>query len=298
MDVFEMNRENALLVTLLIAMMAVSLPAFFGLPLPIKILLLILFVVILSAFGFTHGAQTLGQRGIIVFFTISALVTYLMEWLGTHYGIPFGNYFYTNQLGPMFMDVPIVIPVQWFNILYVSYIMTDIIVSGIESRKGKAKHDNVEESKLSKAFPRMLLISVIVGLLMVSWDFINDPYMVGVGMWVWTDPTEFLGLVLFSIPLSNFLGWILTSVIAVLLFELYWHHSDDISRKTTNMKHARILVLVPYLYMLVFQAINGIVSGVFSAAAIEGLGPILLASASMGLAIAVTSWSYLEHVPN
>jgi uncharacterized membrane protein len=144
----------------------------------------------------------------------------------------------------------------------------------------------------------MLLISVIVGLLMVSWDFINDPYMVGVGMWVWTDPTEFLGLVLFSIPLSNFLGWILTSVIAVLLFELYWHHSDDISRKTTNMKHARILVLVPYLYMLVFQAINGIVSGVFSAAAIEGLGPILLASASMGLAIAVTSWSYLEHVPN
>jgi len=91
--------------------------------------MLILYVAFFFGFSFTHGLQTLGGRAISVFFGITALTTYVMEWLGTHFGIPFGHYYYTNQLGPLLMDVPIVIPIQWFNVLYVCYLMTNIILT-------------------------------------------------------------------------------------------------------------------------------------------------------------------------
>jgi uncharacterized membrane protein len=287
-----MNLHDLLPVTLLLLMMAVSLPALFGLPIEVMIILLILYVVVLSAFSFVHGAQTLGKKEIVVFFCITALVTYLMEWFGTHFGVPFGHYYYTNRLGATLMEVPLTIPFQWFNILYASYIMSQVLVSGLRKREDQAE----EGQLLSKAYPRMIITSIIVGLFMVSWDFVNDPYMVGAGMWVWTDPGEFFGLMLFGIPLSNFLGWVLTGAIAVLVFELYGHLSNRLPRDSvaTHTESGKLLALVPYVYVYIFQALSGLGSGVFSLMSKEGWGPIVLAAIGGGIATIATGWGYLQ----
>ncbi|MFW9888666.1 MAG: carotenoid biosynthesis protein [Candidatus Thorarchaeota archaeon] len=293
-DTVAMKRQNALTVSLLIAMMAVSLPSLSGLPMSVNILLLILYVVVLGAFAFVHGAQTLGLRGIVVFFFITAITTYFMEWLGTHLGIPFGHYYYTNRLGPLLMDVPIVIPLQWFNILYATYIMAQVALSGMmrDVSDGKQSRDG---QNLFAALPRLLVISILTGLFMVSWDFINDPYMVGVGMWVWINPKEFLGQMLFGIPLSNFLGWILTSAVVVLMFEIYKRNDHNIRGTQRNSTgEMRILVMVPYLYMCIFQAVSGAISGVFPLSSLEGLGPIALATVSVGLATTLTMIGYVR----
>ena len=288
-----MSRQNALAISLLIAMVAVSLPAFFGLPLHIVILLLLLYATTLIAFSFVHGVQTLGLRGVSALFCITVIVTYLMEWVGTHYGIPFGHYYYTDQLGSLLMDVPIVIPLQWFNMMYACYIMTNIILSG-GKREGETIPSKSGEWTLSTAFPRMVVTSIIVGLFMVSWDFINDPYMVGLGSWVWTSPTEFLGLMLFGIPLSNFLGWVLTSAVTILLFELYAYRRGLTQKRVTDIKSgpAILLVLVPYLYALIYQATSGVLAGVFSLPSMYGWGPIVLATVCMGLAATLTMLSH------
>lgn len=291
-----MKRPTLIFTVLLLVMMVVSLPVFLDLPLSVTILLLILYVMTLFAFSFTHGTQTFGVRTITVFFAITAVVTYVMEWLGTHFGFPFGHYYYTNRLGPLLMDVPIVIPVQWFNILYVCYIMVNIILAGGNRAEGQQEPVATQELRLSSPVPRILTTSIAAGLFMVAWDFINDPYMVGVGTWVWTDPTEFFGLAFQGIPLSNFIGWVFTAALTALLFELY-RHRYKVALKwvaDTVSEPANILVIVPYLYALFFQAISGIVAGVFTFDSIAGWAPIAVAAASMGLATIATVVRYLR----
>jgi len=242
-----MDRIATLPIVFLILMIAVSLPVLLGPPLYVMIIMLILYVAFFFGFSFTHGFYTFGGKAISVFFVITALTTYVMEWLGTHFGIPFGHYYYTNQLGPLLMDVPIVIPIQWFNVLYVCYLMTNIILT-----QDDVSVDVAEMSSFSLVAPRVLATSVITGLFMVSWDLINDPYMVGLGSWVWTNPAEFLGLSLEGIPLSNFLGWFLTSALTVLLFDLY-RYKDRIPLQLKITDSLNGLVLVPYLYLFIFQ---------------------------------------------
>ncbi len=289
-----MNRYDLFFIGLLIAMVAVSLPVFLGPPLPLTILLLILYVVTLFAFSFAHGVQTFGRRLVSVLFGITILVTYLMEWLGTHFGFPFGHYYYTNRLGPLLLEVPVVIPIQWFNMLYVCCIMTSIIL--FRAFNLETGGDGTSAQSLKLVVPRILATSIVTGLFMVSWDFINDPYMVGVGTWVWTDPTEFFGLAFSDIPLSNFLGWVFTSALTVLLFDLYRHRYQGVLRWVggSPSESANILVTVPYLYAFIFQAVNGIAAGVFTLDSLIGWAPILLAAVSMGLAACLTVLRYLR----
>jgi uncharacterized membrane protein len=280
-----MDRSDLIPVLFLILMIVVVLPSFLGPPLYLMIIMLTLHVALFFGFSFTHGYQTLGGKTISVFFGITFVVTYVMEWLGTHFGIPFGHYYYTNQLGPLLMDVPVVIPVQWFNMLYVCYIMANIIL--IRNNDG---------ASASISYQRILLSSVVVGLFMVSWDFINDPYMVGVGSWVWTDPMEFFGLTFQGIPLSNFLGWVLTSALTILLLDLYRRQDRESVKKFMDNITEPIngLILVPYLFALVIQTISGITAGVFSFSIVTTLVPIGLALVCMGLATVLTGWRFLQ----
>ena len=284
----QMNRTDTLSAILLVAMVALSLPALFGLPWSITIVLLILYVLTLTAFGLLHGSQTLGIRGVLVFFILSTMTTYGMEWLGTHLGIPFGHYYYTEQMGPMLMGVPLIIPLQWFNMMYPSYIMVTVILSG--RKRGAAPGVGENKLPLSRyVLIRMAAASLLAGLVMVSWDFINDPYMVAVGMWVWTNPAEFFGLMLFGIPISNFLGWVLSSALAVFLFEAVSHGTgfgSETADSNTPKSHL-FLVLVPYLYALVYQAASGLSAGIFSFVSVGEWGPIALAAAGMVFAAAL-----------
>jgi uncharacterized membrane protein len=279
-----MDRSNLIPVIFLILMIVVVLPSFLGPPLYLMVIMLTLHVAFFFGFSFTHGYQTLGGKAISVFFGITFVVTYVMEWLGTHFGVPFGHYYYTNQLGPLLMDVPVVIPVQWFNMLYVCYIMAKVIL--------KRNNDGVSASI---SFQRILLSSVVVGLFMVSWDFINDPYMVGVGSWVWTAPMEFFGLAFQGIPLSNFLGWVFTSALTVLLVDLYRRQDRESVKKFMDNITEPIngLILVPYLFAFVIQTISGITVGVFSFSIATTLVPIGLALVCMGLATVLTGWRFL-----
>ncbi|MFW9954641.1 MAG: carotenoid biosynthesis protein [Candidatus Thorarchaeota archaeon] len=291
-----MNRSDVIPILFLILMMAVSLPVFLNPPLYLMIIMLILYVVMFFGFVITHGKQVLGLGGISVFFGITALVTYAMEWLGTHFGVPFGHYYYTNQLGPLIMDVPIVIPFQWFNTLYVCYIMAYIILGKRDIVEGGQDSGASEDSKFSGKISRIFATSIVAGLFMTLWDSINDPYMVGMGNWVWTEPMEFFGLAFAGIPLSNFLGWVLTSALTVFLFDLYRYRNQGSIRLTVDVvaEPRNGLVVIPYLYLLVFQATNGITAGVFSFETPVGWAPIALAAVSMVIAVILVAWRYLK----
>jgi len=122
-------------------------------------------------------------------FLSGCLVGFFMELIGIHCGIPFGEYSYLSFEGASLWDVPIPIALAWGFYLYTAYLASLPIV---------------------KRNWRIAFAS----LLMVILDMAVDPVMVERRVWTWKSGGPWFG-----IPLSNFLGWFVTSALALSIFE-------------------------------------------------------------------------------
>ncbi len=120
------------------------------------------------------SAAILGSGRSIVFFAVSALIGSLMELISIHTGYPFGSYSYTDALGPKLGPIPVFIPLLWSSLSFFSM----------------------------EAFGPFWM-----PLAMVFLDLSFDPRFSGV-LWIWSVPTQYYGD-----PISNFLGWFVTSAI-------------------------------------------------------------------------------------
>lgn len=117
-------------------------------------------------------------------------IALLFEYLGSAHGLIFGEYDYTDLLGPRAFGVPVLIPAAWFMMLYPSW-----EIAGVLAPKRRTA--------------RVLIAAAA----MTAWDLSLDPRMVADGAWIW--PT---GGIYFGIPLSNFAGWFVT---ATLIFAVW-----------------------------------------------------------------------------
>lgn len=116
-----------------------------------------------------------------------------VEYLGSHTGVPFGRYRYTDRLQPQLGHVPLAIPVAWLMMMPACW----AVAGRIAGERG----------------PAFWLLS---GLAITAWDLFLDPQMVGWGLWVWERKGGYFG-----IPWVNFLGWTLagaamTAVVSML----------------------------------------------------------------------------------
>ena len=53
------------------------------------------------------------------------LMTFIAEASGVSFGFPFGDFAYTNALGPKLLDVPLAIPFLWLGVLIASWSASD-----------------------------------------------------------------------------------------------------------------------------------------------------------------------------
>ena len=158
--------------------------------------LLIIFIALLDA------AYSWGLKRALAFFTSAFIIGLLSEIIGVLYGVPFGRYHYTVEVGKIFGIVPFDIPIYWFVITYVSFSMNNKIF--------QVDH---KERNYTYAVP---LISLLDGFCATAWDLIMDPVMVNIlNVWVWEEGGEF-----FNIPMSNFLGWILVAALISLTYRI------------------------------------------------------------------------------
>jgi putative membrane protein len=174
------------------------------------------------------GAATLGWRATLVFFLVSVTLSLLLEFTGTSYGWPFGNYEYTEMFGfKMFGKVPPAIPPSWFFMGMASFGLATAIIRKWRGSAG--------------LWPSIILGSV----LLTTWDVVLDPAMshetLRLQYWVWEDVGPYMG-----VPLVNFLGWLATGV-AFMFAASYF---DDRLRPIRVEKESFFLLV--YLCNLVF----------------------------------------------
>ena len=147
----------------------------------------------------THPSK---NKNFILFFLITVVCGFAAEAIGVNTGFLFGNYTYGNVLGLKFLNVPIIIGINWFIIIY----YTGMITQAYENFMLKKMQEQGVDLK-----NQLKVISFIAdaALLAVTFDWVMEPVAVKLGFWQWKDGT---------IPSYNYMCWIIISALLLAVF--------------------------------------------------------------------------------
>lgn len=126
---------------------------------------------------------------ILLFVMLIVITGYSAEWIGIHKNWLFGNYDYGETLGLKFYDIPLIIGVNWFLLVYSSGVL-------------------MQQLRIRSVFSRIITGAIILVLL----DLLIEPVAIKLDYWHWKDDI---------IPLSNYAGWFLLSAIMLFVFEKF-----------------------------------------------------------------------------
>ncbi|MHB8566893.1 MAG: carotenoid biosynthesis protein [Nitrososphaerales archaeon] len=199
-------------------------------------------------FAAAQAIYELGAGRMIIFFFITSLIGYAAEVLGTSTGFPFGKYFYGDLLGEKIFGVPIVVPVVWFVIAYIS-------LSIIKARKSTS----------------VISIAALAALGAMAWDLLIDPMFSSpsYGYWTWSKD-QFVQLpTLSGVPLTNFLGWFVLVLVMVSLFFYISRTSQVMKRRNTIDSY------IVYVLLMIDGAVANLALG-HTLVAIIGVSAMLL----------------------
>jgi putative membrane protein len=197
-------------------------------------------VPIFALFSLLHAAYMLGWRRAVAFFAVSTVLSLSAELAGVRTGLVFGRYVYTDALGPKILgDVPYVIPLAWFMMIYPAYVIASLALDGQPITKG---------GRLG----RLCFFALVAAMIMSAWDLTLDPYMVGVPKaWVWVNGGPYFG-----VPFHNYAGWVLTTFLVFLVY-LAWERRLPLRPLGRVHRHVVALPLVTYAFMSLGDVVIG-----------------------------------------
>ena len=152
-------------------------------------------------FAFWHFTRWAGWRYALLGFLIIALVSFFVEAFGVATGLWFGDYYYPDgPLGPLLLGVPPLIQLQYFAMGYAA-LMIGRSVTGTLTAAARGC---------------MLTAGAIVAAFgMTVLDLASDPRQsTQLGMWIWREGGSYFG-----VPVQNFVGWFLETLIFFLLVQ-------------------------------------------------------------------------------
>jgi putative membrane protein len=150
--------------------------------------------------------ETWGVRRTLRLTALILPLAWLVEYMGSTTGFPFGAYHYTDLLQPQLGGVPVIIPLAWLMMLPCAWAVglrvCELRITNYDFSHRYSTSSPRHLVTLSKhpwAFIEFVLVSAAA---FTAWDFFLDPQMVAWGYWVWTPPGGYFG-----IPWVNFVGW-------------------------------------------------------------------------------------------
>jgi putative membrane protein len=128
------------------------------------------------------------NRAFLLFCAITFLFGYFIEVIGVKTGIIFGSYSYGASLGYKWLNVPLLIGLNWLVLIYCSNMIADKLPVPI------------------------WLKSCAGACLMVGLDYFIEPMAIQYDLWSWEGD---------RVPLSNYIGWFIASLILSILFHTF-----------------------------------------------------------------------------
>jgi putative membrane protein len=230
---------------------------------------------ILALFSLTHAWYSLGGRLTLAFFALSAAISWAFEQVGIMTGLVFGAYHYTDYLGARLGDVPVLIPLAWFMMIYPSYVIANLVVEG-------------RPIGTPGGIGRLVRLAAASAVVMTAWDLVVDPILSGpsVKAWIWETGGPYFG-----IPIQNYAGWLLTTFTVYLAYralEQRWagREAEAVDgaalggAKAPIGRAAAALPVAAYGLMLIADLLSGV-----APAGLAAIGPVV-----MGVPFAAAAW--------
>jgi uncharacterized membrane protein len=178
-----------------------------------------------------HATLFYGWKDALALLAICLVITFAMENLGVATGFPFGRYhFDVGSNLPHVGTIPVIVGPLWFGMGYFSWVVAGTLLGGAQARLSR----NIG----------LIALPIVAAFVMTQWDVVMDPPESTISKaWIWHD-----GGAHFGVPLSNYLGWLLTSWLFYQAFALYLNRRRQVS--AWMAKQGRALRLVAILLYL------------------------------------------------
>lgn len=153
-----------------------------------------------------------------------------VEMVGINTGILFGDYTYGSVLGSQVMNVPLLIGINWFIIIY---------CCGIAIHTLLMKAINRIAADTGKTPLALKALSVIIdgATLAVFFDWLMEPVAVKLGYWTWGGDG--------TIPIFNYLCWFVVSLVLLSVFHFAKFNKQN--------KFAVNLLLIQLMFFLLLR---------------------------------------------
>lgn len=146
----------------------------------------------------------------IFFILLVFTAGFIAEWIGVHTGWLFGSYTYGKTLGIKIDEIPLMIGVNWFLLIYATGTL-------------------MQRSRLKNLISRLLTGAFLLVLL----DVLIEPVAIRFNYWHWADHV---------IPGKNYVCWFLISLALLFVFEKFRFQKQSIV--------APILLITQFLFFI------------------------------------------------
>jgi uncharacterized membrane protein len=158
-------------------------------------------IVLLGAtLSVVHAAVSRGPRAGGAVLALVAVTAVAFESVGLATGFPYGEYSYSDDLGPTLLGVPFLVPLAWLMMAWPSWLLARRLTGGVRAARRRA-------ARVATA------AAVFAG-----WDVVLDPQLVQAGFWTWAHPQPSLPGI-DTVPLTNLAGWLLAGLVLMALLD-------------------------------------------------------------------------------
>jgi uncharacterized membrane protein len=270
-DQYKAHYYYLLMVTLVSAFLVFG-DAWLGLGLPFSANFLAGYVLALMAYVVSHAVLNWGVARSLCMFALAFVIAFSAEVLSINFGLGFGNYFYTEELGAGLFGMPFLAALTWVPVLYAGFSLSEYIL--------RPEGNNV---KTHLHLPALIGLAVTGALATTAWDLMIDPIAVSQGWWIWIDGGQYLPGLNNGIPVSNYLGWLVISFVVMLIFALITrsaptiHHSHSLQIYGPITLYATLLITTFGATLSILDSLGIALVGLFA------MGPFLVIAITKAL---------------
>jgi len=177
-----------------------------------------------------HAVASYGRGVGLAFFIVCLVITFTVENIGVATGVPFGHYHFEVAAGlPHLGRIPIVVGPLWFGGGYFSFVVAATLLDGADRHLDRGVN--------------VIALPLVAAFVMTQWDLVIDaPNATIAKAWIWHD-----GGAIFGVPLSNYLGWLLTSWLFFQAFVLILRYRRSAGPQAAPSGPMRLVAILFYV---------------------------------------------------
>lgn len=167
---------------------------------------LVLFGVFVMRSPLIVGVTPITDRRALLGIGLLVVYAYGIEFLGVYTGVPYGEFSYGVDLGPMlFGEVPLGLPLFFLPLVVNSYLLC-LLLAGRHARRTAVR------------------LPVVIATVLAI-DLVLDPGAVAIGFWTYVGGGAYYG-----VPWSNYAGWVLSATVSVVVLDRTYDRAALLSR--------------------------------------------------------------------